>query len=100
MVTEPRDRTYIRKDIILMLGEYGELNQTKLISFCGLNMKKHKEILEDMEKKQLISKVEEPWGSKTIVKYKVAPKGLEFYKVVLEPYEKMFPRRVKEKEND
>ena len=83
-----------------MLGEYGELNQTKLISFCGLNMKKHKEILEDMEKKQLISKVEEPWGSKTIVKYKVAPKGLEFYKVVLEPYEKMFPRRVKEKEND
>jgi len=57
------------------MEEYGELNQTKLISFCGLNMKKHKEILEDMEKKQLISKVEEPWGSKTIVKYKVAPKG-------------------------
>ena len=23
------------KDIILTLGEYGELNQTSLVSFCG-----------------------------------------------------------------
>ena len=98
MVKEQRDRTYIRKDIILMLGEYGEMNKTRLISYCGLNMKKHKAILEDLEKKQLISKIEESWGSKKIVKYKVAPKGLEFYNKVLEPYEKMFPRGDREKE--
>ena len=97
MVKEPRDRTYIRKDIILMLSEYGEFNQTRLISYCGLNMKKHKEILEDMEQKGLLTTSKEPWGSKTIVKYKVAPKGLEFYKMVLEPYENMFPREKKGK---
>ena len=49
-----------------MLAEYGELNLTRLIGYCGLNMKKHKEILDDMEKKELITKTEESWGSKTI----------------------------------
>ena len=29
MVHEYRDRVYIRKDVILKLSEYGELNQTK-----------------------------------------------------------------------
>ena len=81
-----------------MLSEYGELNQTKLISYCGLNMKKHKEILEDMEQKKLLTTSQEPWGSKTIVKYKVTPKGLDFYKMVLKPYEDMFPRKEKEGE--
>lgn len=75
-----------------MLSEYGELNQTRLISYCGLNMKKHKEILEDMKEKGLLTTTQEPWGSKTIVKYKVTSRGLEFYKMVLEPYENMFPR--------
>ena len=92
MVTDPRDRIYIRRDIILMLSEYGELNQTKLISYCGLNMKKHKEILQDMETKGLLRTAQEPWGSRTIVKYKVTHKGLEFYRMVLEPYEDMFSR--------
>ena len=32
-----RDRIYIVKDIIMKLVEYGELNQTALVSFCGLN---------------------------------------------------------------
>jgi hypothetical protein len=32
---EYRDRIYIRKDIILKLTEVGELNQTKLLSYCG-----------------------------------------------------------------
>ena len=40
-----RDRIYIVKDIILKLLEYSELNQTALVSFCGLNLKKHKPIL-------------------------------------------------------
>ena len=80
MAKDPRDRTYIRKDIIFMLAKYGELNLTRLIGYCGLNMKKHKEILDDMEKKELITKTEEPWGSKTIRKYKLSPKGFDFYK--------------------
>ena len=95
MATDPRDRTYIRRDIILMLSDYGELTQTRLISYCGLNMKKHREIILDMEQKGLLKKSSEPWGSKTIIKYKVTPTGLDFYRMVLEPYEKMFPRRTR-----
>ena len=87
-----RDRTYIRKDIILILSEYGEMNQTKLLSYCGLNIAKHKEILVDMEEKGLIERKEEPWGKKTIIKFKVSHKGQEFCKLILEPYEDMFPR--------
>ncbi len=75
-----------------MLSEYGEINQTKLLSYCGLNIVKHKEILDDMLKKGLIEKKQEPWGKKTIIKYKVSPKGNEFCKLILEPYEEMFPR--------
>ena len=68
------------------------MNQTKLLSYSGLNIAKHKEILEDMEKKGLIERREEAWGKKTIIKYKVSPKGHEFFKLILEPYEEMFPR--------
>ena len=35
---EYRDRIYIRKDIVLKLTEYGELNQTTLLSYTGLNL--------------------------------------------------------------
>ncbi len=68
------------------------MNQTKLLSYAGLNIAKHKEILHDMEAKGLIERKEEPWGKKTIIKYKVSPKGNEFFKLILEPYEEMFPR--------
>ena len=77
----------------MILSEYGELNQTKLLSYAGLNIAKHKEILKDMETKGLIDRKEEPWGKKMIIKYKVSPKGHEFFKLILEPYEEMFPRR-------
>ncbi len=76
----------------MILSEYGEMNQTKLLSYSGLNIAKHKEILEDMEQKGLIERREEAWGKKTIIKYKVSPKGHEFFKLILEPYEEMFPR--------
>ena len=76
----------------MILSEYGEMNQTKLLSYAGLNIAKHKEILHDMEAKGLIERREEPWGKKTIIKYKVSPKGNEFFKLILEPYEEMFPR--------
>ena len=90
---EYRDRTYIRKDIILTLTKHNELTQTQLLSYCGLNMVKHKEILEDMEKKNIISKFEEKWGTKTITKYKVTEKGKDFCRMILDPYEEMFPRK-------
>jgi len=80
----------------LTLTEHGELTQTQLLSYCGLNMVKHKEILEDMEKKNIISKFEEKWGTKTITKYKVTEKGKEFCRMILDPYEEMFPRKEKE----
>jgi predicted transcriptional regulator len=92
MVHEYRDRIFIRKDILLKLYEYGNLNQTKLMSYCGLNNVKHKELLEDMVKKELIYKVEEAWGTKAIINYKISEKGRGILKEVLEPYESLFPR--------
>ena len=53
---EYRDRIYIRKDIILKLAEHGEMNQTSLLSYCGLNLMKHKDILESLERKGFIKK--------------------------------------------
>jgi predicted transcriptional regulator len=97
MVHEYRDRIYIRKDIILKLSEYGELNQSKLMSYCGLNNIKHKSIIDEMVEKGLIVKFEEPWGSKTIIKYKVSEKGRAIYQEILEPYEVLFPREKSEK---
>jgi hypothetical protein len=46
LVHEYRDRIYIRKDIMFKLYEYGELNQSRLMSYCGLNNVKHKEIID------------------------------------------------------
>jgi len=89
---EYRDRIYIRKDIILKLAEHGEMNQTSLLSYCGLNLMKHKDILDSLERKGFIKKTEQPWGNKKMIKYDVTQKGREFCKLVLEPYEDMFPR--------
>ena len=94
---EYRDRIYIRKDILLKLYEYGELNQSKLMSYCGLNNVKHKEILDDMVKKGIITRVEEAWGNKTIIKYRASDKGREILNDILEPYESLFPRSEMEK---
>lgn len=98
MVHEYRDRIYIRKDIILKLYEYGELNQSKLMTFCGLNNVKHKGILDDMVKKELITRTEEPWGNKIIIKYQVSEKGKKILTALLEPYEELFPRKEPEDE--
>ncbi len=97
-----RDRIYIVKDVILKLVEYGELNQTALVSFCGLNLKKHKSILEDIEYNELIERREATIGKRTVTIYRPTQKGMAFCKDILEPYEKMFPRRKEEvkKKND
>ncbi len=88
-----RDRIYIVKDIILKLVEYGEMNQTALVSFCGLNMTKHKVILDDLEANGLIERTEREFGKRTVATYKPTHQGIEFFNTVLEPYERMFPRR-------
>ena len=88
-----RDRIYMIEDIILKLVEYGELNQTALISFCGLNLKKHRCILDELEVNGLIQKGESPFGKRMVIFYRPTQKGIEFYRSVLEPYERFFPRK-------
>ena len=56
------------------MAEYGELNQTKLLSYCGLNLAKHKKIIDELSDKGLIEKNESLWGSKTVVNYKITEK--------------------------
>lgn len=92
MVREYRDRIYIRKDILLKLHEYGEMNQSKLMSICGLNNVKHKGILDDMIAKGMLELEKEPWGNKTILKYRISEKGINIMREILDPYEKYFPR--------
>lgn len=93
MVHAHRERIYIRKDIILKLNDYGELNQSQLMSYCGLNNVKHKPIIEELVEKGLIIRFEEPWGEQNrIIKYRVSEKGKEIVNAILEPYELLFPR--------
>ncbi|HVB95502.1 MAG TPA: hypothetical protein VND41_02735 [Nitrososphaerales archaeon] len=92
MVHEHRERIYIRKDIILKLAEHGQLNQSQLMSYCGLNNVKHKPILDEMVERGLITRVDEPWGSKKIIIYKASPLGQKLAREILEPYESLFPR--------
>jgi len=92
-----RDRIYIVKDVILKLVEYGELNQTALVSFCGLNLKKHKPILDDLEQNGMIERTERTIGKRTIAFYRPTQEGVSFCKDILEPYEKVFPRRKDQK---
>ena len=90
---EYRERVYIRAEIIIKLVEYGPLTLTNLVSYCGLNLSKHKEILDEMEAKGLLVKFFERQGKKVIAKYKVTDKGMRFYELILKPYIEMFPFR-------
>jgi Predicted transcriptional regulator len=90
-----RDKIYIIKDVILKLVEYGELTQTTLISFCGLNMKKHKHILDYLEGKDLIKTHTRTVGKRTFTIYKPTENGIGFCRSILEPYENMFPRALR-----
>ena len=88
-----RDRVYIIGDIILKLVEYGELNQTALISFCRLNLKKHRCVLHELEMNDLIRKSQLQSGKRIVIIYKPTQKGIEFCRRVIEPYQRMFPRK-------
>lgn len=90
-----RDRIYIVKDIILTLSEYGQLNQTALFSFCGLNISKHKSILENLELNEMIKKEEIEDGKRIVTIFKVTQKGMNFCRDIIEPYEHLFPRGTK-----
>ncbi|AIC15355.1 helix-turn-helix domain-containing protein [Nitrososphaera viennensis] len=77
----------------MKLSDYGELNQSQLMSYCGLNNVKHKPIIDELVEKGLIIRFEEPWGEQNrIIKYRVSEKGKEIVEAVLEPYELLFPR--------
>jgi predicted transcriptional regulator len=76
----------------LKLYEFGEMNQSRLMSICGLNNVKHKGILDSMVNKQMIERKNEAWGSKSIYKYKIAEKGKILLEEVLQRYEDLFPR--------
>jgi predicted transcriptional regulator len=91
-----RDRIYIIKDVILHLVEYGFLNQTSLIRFCGLNLKKHRSILDELEFNAFISRSESMIGHRSIAIYKPTQKGIEFCNKIIVPYEKVFPRDKKQ----
>jgi predicted transcriptional regulator len=92
-VSSYRDRVYIIGDIILKLVEYGELNQTALISFCRLNLKKHRYILHELEMNDLIRKSQLQSGKRIVIMYKPTQKGIEFCRRVIDPYQRMFPRK-------
>jgi predicted transcriptional regulator len=88
----------MREDILLKLYQYGELNQTKLMSFCGLNNVKHREILDDMVDKGLINKRQEHWGDTAVIMYRASEKGMRILRDLLQPYEELFPRGSKHTE--
>ena len=94
-----RDRIYIIKDIILTLSEYGQLNQTALFSFCGLNISKHKGILDNLELNEMIRKEKITEGKRTVIIFKVTQKGMNFCREIIEPYENLFPRSGKYSED-
>jgi len=58
-----------------------------------LNLKKHRCILDELEINGLIQKCESPFGKRTVTVYKPTQKGVEFCRSILEPYERLFPRR-------
>lgn len=87
-----RDRIYIVKDIILTLSEYGQLNQTALFSFCGLNITKHKAILDSLEENEMIRREEVIEGKRKYTIFRATPKGKDFCTEIIEQYEKLFPR--------
>lgn len=88
-----RDRVYLIIDILTKLIEYGELNQSSLLLYCRLNLTKHKQIFDELEDNNFILKKYSHIGKKSTVSYSITAQGVEFYKKILEPYEKFFPRK-------
>lgn len=88
-----RERIYIIKDLILKLFEKGELDQTSLIGFCGLNLIRHKALLDEMESNSLIRSTRVTNGKKISTIYRPTDRGVQFCSEILGPFENMFPRK-------
>jgi predicted transcriptional regulator len=88
-----RDKIFIIKDIISLLTEYGELNQTALISYSGLNLKKHKHIIDSLEAGGFILKFISENEKRPVTIYKATKKGIDFCQTIIAPYEEFFPRK-------
>jgi hypothetical protein len=67
-----------------------------LIRFCGLNLKKHRSILDELEFNAFISRSESTIGHRSITIYKPTRKGIEFCNKIIVPYENVFPRDKKQ----
>lgn len=89
-----RDKSYMIKDLLSKLIELGDVNQTSLSSFCGLNITKHRKILEDLENNGLITMHKQNVGKRVTTMYGISPKGYNFCKSILNPFEEMFPRKI------
>ena len=89
-----RERIYIIKDLILKLFEKGELDQTSLIGFCGLNLVRHRALLDQMESNNLINSTRVTSGKKVSTIYKHTHRGVQFCREILGPFEEMFPRKI------
>ena len=76
----------------MKLYESGEMNQSRLLSSCGLNNAKHRGILEDMAEKGFLERKAEQEKNQSIFKYKISEKGVEILREVFERYELLFPR--------
>ncbi len=76
----------------MKLVERGQLTQTNLISYCGLNLTKHRWILDEMELNGLIEKCDDAIGKRRITVYRPTMRGISFCNEILEVFEKMFPR--------
>jgi predicted transcriptional regulator len=88
-----RERIYIIRDLILKLFERGEMDQTSLIGFCGLNLVRHKALLDQMESNDLIRSSVVANGKKISTVYRSTHRGVQFCLEILDPFEKMFPRK-------
>ena len=64
-----------------------------------MNLKKHRCILDELEVNGLIQKNESPFGKRIVTLYKPTQKGIEFSRSILEPYERIFPRKEKKEES-
>ena len=68
------------------------MNLSRILSTCGLNNAKHKEILEDMVEKEFLESRTEQEKNQSVIKYRISEKGIEILKEVFERYELLFPR--------
>lgn len=89
-----RDRIYIVKDLLSKLIELGDINQTALSSFCGINVTKHRKILDELENNGLITKYKQNIGKRVITMYGITTKGYGFHQSILNPFEEIIPRNI------